>query len=403
MNHKNVSLLPLGEGARRGESMAFTSHWLVPWSNARCASAGWNNEGRAKANKENHRWQSSAVKRFALAVLLLALLPSLAQASRRNTHHFPATHSPHTRLHIQSSTDLAIFTPVIEDYQARHPSVEIIYEETISQHIDPDTETPPDLIISTSMDLQTRLVNAGHALTWHSAHTDALPAWAHWRRQLFATGYEPIVIVYNRQLMPSEHVPRTRQHLLERLRAPGLPLNGKIGTYDAEHSGVGYLLATQDSETGSIARALFDALGDNHVHLATHAHDLLDRLTRGEITLAYNIPGSYARARIAEGAPLAMVLPEDGTFALLRTALIPRHAKHANEAGQFLDDLLSPHGQTILAHATHLTPLAAAPTGPAGQSLRPIVLGPGLLVYLDTLKRQQFLEAWRSRVRAGAD
>ena len=33
-----------------------------------------------------------------------------------------------------------------------------------------------------------------------------------------------------------------------------------------------------------------------------------------------------------------------------------------------------------------------------GRSRRPIQLGPGLLVYLDALKRRQFLDAWRSSV-----
>jgi len=332
-------------------------------------------------------------------LLFMILLPILAQA----TQIFPALEASHTHLHIQSSTDLAIFKPVITDYQTLHPTVEITFEETSSQHIDPSHSTPPDLIISTGMDLQTRLVNAGHALSWRSPHTAALPAWAHWRQQLFAIGYEPVVIVYNRQHLPAEYVPRTRQQLLRLLRAPGVPLKGKVGTYDAEHSGVGYLLVTQDSETGSIARALLDALGDNDVHLAANANDLLDRLGSGELTLAYNLPGSYVRARIAQGAPLAMVLPEDGPLALLRTALIPHDTRNVNAAGQFLDYLLSPRGQHVLASATHLTPLACEPAGPAGQSLRPIVLGPGLLVYLDPLKRRQFLNAWRSRIRPGSD
>jgi len=328
-------------------------------------------------------------------LFLLTLLPILAQATRI----FPALEAPRTQLHIQSATDLAIFTPVIADYQTLYPGVEITFEETSSQQIEADDNTAPDLIISAGMDLQTRLVNAGHALAWHSPHTAALPAWAHWRRQLFGIGYEPIVIVYNPQHLPAAEVPHTRRQLLERLHAPAAPLKAKVGTYDAEHSGVGYLLATQDSETGSIARALFDALGDNHACLAIHANELLDRVASGQLTLAYNIPGSYAQARIEQGEPLAMILPEDGTLALLRTALIPRNARHVAEAGQFLDYLLSPHGQQVLANATHLTPIGAEPAGPIGQSLRPIVLGPGLLVYLDPLKRQRFLDAWRSRIQ----
>jgi len=335
--------------------------------------------------------------------LVFALVSILAQAGPGNVQTFPAAHGPRTRLHIQSTTDVDIFSAVIADYQALHPDIEILFEQTASQQIGADDHSMPDLIISTGMDLQTRRVNAGQARSWHSAYTHALPTWAHWRRQLIAIGYEPVVMVYNRDHLSAAQVPRSRQQLLHLLRTPGLPLKGKVGTYDAEHSGVGYLLATQDSETGSIARALFAALGDNHVHLARHNRDLLDRVASGELMLAYNIPGSYVQARIAQGAPLAMVLPEDGTLALVRTAFIPGNARHAGEAGQFLDYLLSPRGQEVLSRVTHLTPIAATPTGPAGQSLRPIVLGPGLLVYLDPLKQKRFLEAWRSRVRPRAD
>ncbi len=35
-----------------------------------------------------------------------------------------------------------------------------------------------------------------------------------------------------------------------------------------------------------------------------------------------------------------------------------------------------------------------------GRSYRPILLGPGLLVYLDALKRRQFLDAWKGSTQA---
>uniref|UniRef100_UPI0025DFCAF0 substrate-binding domain-containing protein n=1 Tax=uncultured Xanthomonas sp. TaxID=152831 RepID=UPI0025DFCAF0 len=105
------------------------------------------------------------------------------------------------------------------------------------------------------------------------------------------------------------------------------------------------------------------------------------------------------------GAPLAIVQPEDYTLVALRTAVIPRDSPHAAEARRFLDYLLSPRGQQGLSREARLQPIlpqpgVAAQGGPAAASaFRPIALGPGLLVYLDALKRRQFLDAWRSSMQ----
>lgn len=43
-----------------------------------------------------------------------------------------------------------------------------------------------------------------------------------------------------------------------------------------------------------------------------------------------------------------------------------------------------------------ILPAAGGRGGPAQPPFRPIPLGPGLLVYLDKLKRRQFPDAWRA-------
>ena len=59
---------------------------------------------------------------------------------------------------------------------------------------------------------------------------------------------------------------------------------------------------------------------------------------------------------------------------------------------------MSPRGQGVLAREARILPIRtdvdrhAHPVG----ALRPIPLGPGLLVYQDRLKRARFLEAWRA-------
>ncbi|WDS34774.1 ABC transporter substrate-binding protein [Pseudoxanthomonas sp.] len=344
-----------------------------------------------------------------IAGLLLSLCVA-ASANPGDVQRFPAPSGKATaHLRIQGSTDSEVFAAVIGDYQRLHPGTEVIYEDVIAwdmyeRYLHPPAHTErADLLISASMDLQVKLVNDGNALAHRSPQTEALPSWAQWRHEAFAISYEPAAIVYNTRLLPAGRVPHTRRQLLELLRAPGAPLRGKVGTYDVARSGVGYLMATQDSELGSVSTALLAALGSSNVQLEERTGVLLDRVASGNLLLAYNVLGSYAQARIDAGAPLAIVQPEDYTLVLLRTAVIPRAAVHPVEAGNFLDYLLSPRGQRVLATEARLSPvLQQAQTDAPQRTVRPITLGPGLLVYLDTLKRRQFLETWRATVQPNA-
>ncbi len=329
-------------------------------------------------------------------------------------------------LSIIGTTDLPGFAPVLRDYQRLRPELSIRYEEFSTQGLYRRVaDAPPlarpaptgrvDLLVSSSMDLQARLANDGHAQPHHSAATAALPAWARWRDEVFGFSYEPMVIAYDTRRFASGTTPgaasgavlgpapATRQALLALLRDPARPLAGRVGTYDLEASGIGYLAATQDARIDSGAGALLAALADNRALRARHAAVLLDAMVRGELALAYNLPGSYVQGRIDAGAPLGMVLPRDYTLVIARTAVIPRTAPHPAEARRFLDYLLSPRGQGVLARESRILPIRTDVPGvrhPTG-ALRPIPLGPGLLVYQDRLKRARFLEAWNTGSPAG--
>lgn len=351
-----------------------------------------------------------------LHAFLILFLPLPLQAAPGDVRTFKAPQTRTAQLRIHGSTDIENFAAVIADYQRLHPGSEVEYADLVAQdiytrHLQSGGRGGADLLISSGMDLQTKLANDGHALAHHSPATAALPAWSQWRHEAFGISYEPIVIVYNKRLLRTDQVPHTRRQLLALLRDPAAKLAGRVGTYDVARSSVGYLLATQDHQLGSMAGALQAALGDNRVQLEERTGPLLDRVARGDLALAYNVLGSYAQARVDAGAPLGIVLPEDYTLVLLRTALIPRGAANAAEAGRFLDYLLSPRGQAMLARQVGLQPIRAADGAPLSphardgarvRALRPIALGPGLLVYLDALKRRQFLEAWRSTVQPGS-
>jgi hypothetical protein len=76
---------------------------------------------------------------------------------------------------------------------------------------------------------------------------------------------------------------------------PRAQLRGKVGTYDIERSSVGYLLATQDAQRGSIAGALLGALGDNDVVREERTGVLLDKVASGQLSLVYNVLGPTRR------------------------------------------------------------------------------------------------------------
>ena len=348
---------------------------------------------------------------------------------------FAATAREASVLRIDSSTDTALFAPAIRDFQRLYPSVTVQYTDRQSLDIHAralalagakgvasavDVTEAPDLLISSSPDLQTQLANDGHALSHQSPQTRERPDGAHWRREAFTLGADAVVMAYNPRLLNPALAPRTRGQLLALLRQPGSPLQGGIGTYDALRSGLGYLLATQDSRFDSTASVLLAAMGASKARLGDHIEPLLDRLERGELALVYNVPASYALARMAAGSSLRVIVPEDYTLLTTRVALIPASARHPELARPFLDYLLSPQGQAVLARDTRLLPVrqavAAARDGralalpgqpgqlgtlpaaegavPGGSAWRLLSPGLGLLVYLDPLKRQRFLQAW---------
>ena len=305
---------------------------------------------------------------------------------------------------VHASNSVQVFRGVLEDFSQLNPGVRLEYTELSTQSLYGDTvaraaqaadaKTGPDLIISSAMDLQTKLVNDGYAQAHVSPETRALPAWANWRDEVFSIGTDPIVMVYNTRLLDPARAPRTRRELLALLQAPDQPLAGRLSTYDVEGSGIGYLAATQDARLDSLAGALLAAFGRNRVAVHESTEDALDKLQRGDITLAYNLLESYTRHRIDQGAPLAIVYPQDYTLMLSRSAIIPRQAPRADLGARFLDYLLSPRGQEMLSKQSGMRPVSASVIPAAG--VRPVGLGVGLLVYLDPLKKRHFLDVWRA-------
>lgn len=302
------------------------------------------------------------------------------------------------QLTIWGATDLDELRPAIEGFLARNPAVAISYHDlqstSLYERIRAGGATPPDLAISSAADLQIKLVNDGFAREHTLPKEIRLPEWAAWRNQAFGISAEPAVMVFHRSLTRLGPLPRSRAELSQMLADNLATLDGRVATYDIEQSGLGYLFASQDSLYATTYTTLLRSLSRARTRLYCCSGEILDAIEQQTALVGYNILGSYALSRQQRGAPIEIIPPDDYTLVLSRVALIPRNAKRPDLSGAFLDFLLSPEIQQRLSHrvSDRAEPMAVS---------HPIALNAALLVYLDSVKRERFIKAWKALIGSG--
>lgn len=327
-----------------------------------------------------------------LAVLCCLWASSAPALEIEDQKRYPGT-GP-TMITVVSTADLDVFEPFILQFQAEQPAIGIDYivASSADLHMAIKNGEVFDVAISSAMDLQFQLANDGAAQRYTSPVTDALPAWARWRDQVFAFTAEPAVTVISRERFAGLPRPKTRQELIALLRQNPDVFEASIGTYDVRQSGLGYLFATQEARNSDTFWRLSELMGRQGAALYCCSAQMIDDVGSGRLALAYNVLGSYAAERIARDDRLEVLELEDYATVMLRTALIPATANEIEGASLFLDRLLQ-EGLRDNPDTWVLPPLGAADQ-PEARAYGPIRLGPALLVYLDRLNREAFLRAW---------
>ncbi|HVN34570.1 MAG TPA: ABC transporter substrate-binding protein [Casimicrobiaceae bacterium] len=322
------------------------------------------------------------------------------------------------RVVVHATTDVSAATPLVRAFESLYPDVKVDYQELESPDLygrfvaDRAAHRPSaDVLWSSAMDLQLKLVNDGHAQAYASPEAGALPEWAVWKTEAFGTTFEPVGFLYNERLLSASEVPQSHADFARLLKERPDRFRGKVITYDIERAGVGFLFATQDSRATPGFWQFAKLLGDTDARFEASTAAMMEAVGRGQVLLGYNVIGSYAIARAKMDPAIGFVLPKDYALVLSRVAIIAKGAPHPNAARLWLDFLLSQGGQSLLATksgllsvrsdlASDLTAAGLAKT--LGAAMRPIGVGPGLLVYLDRAKRQEFVKQWREAVSRGS-
>src|SRR5262245_60891900 len=166
---------------------------------------------------------------LASALVLATLLPAAAQPVPSG---YPADYQTivaaaekEGSVAVYSTTDSASADALLKDFRALYPKVQTkfydlnsteVYNRYLSETA-ANAETA-DVLWSGSMDLQLKLVSDGRALTYRSPEAGKMPKWAVYEDRAWGTTFEPLVIAYNKRLLPADAVPASRADLLRLLK-----------------------------------------------------------------------------------------------------------------------------------------------------------------------------------------
>ena len=355
-----------------------------------------------------------------LALAALALAPTLAAA--QVPAGYPAAYADviagakkEGKVVVYSTTDTASAKPLLDDFKALYPGISVEYNDMNSTEIynrfiseNAAAGASADVLWSSAMDLQIKLVNDGRALAYASPEIPSVPGWAVWRNEAFGTTYEPISFVYNKRLLAADEVPHSHDELAQMFAAKADKFKGKVTTYDIEKSGVGFMLITQDAKANPKFWDFVKALGKVGPRFQSSTGTMMERISSGENLIGFNLFMSYAVLRAKKDPSIGIVNPKDYTLVMSRVMFASKTAKNPNAAKLWIDYILSKRGQDIIAGKADLGSIradvsgemtAAALARTLGNAVKPIPVGPDLLNALDQTKRLAFIKQWQAAIK----
>lgn len=308
--------------------------------------------------------------------------------------------------------------PMLDDFKMRHPEVKIDYRWMSSNDLDryvrDNIQPQPDITISSVMDLQLRLVNDGYALPHQVAMSSygtsqsVLPEWSQWRDELFGFSFEPAVLVFNKAFIDGKVPPMNRVELLSFIRQYSSELVGKIGLFDIRRVGIGYLLWSFERQQARNYGQFLELFNSAQARTFGSTRSMLKAASEGELLMAYNVLGSYARSWQELDDNIVIVSLTDYTPVIIRSAFINKTTQQPDTAKAFIDYILSLSGQWVMAEQTNMPPIRTDITSEKSAAylrqhyadqLNPIPLDVRLMVFSDQSKREVVTTEWESALK----
>ena len=200
-----------------------------------------------------------------------------------------------------------------------------------------------DILISASWDTAEDLHNRGWLLPYQSANAAQVPSSLK-SADYVAQGISALGIVWNTKSGTPE--PKEWQDLT----APAF--KDKVTTPDPALSGASLdLLIGLQNGMGDNAWALFDELKKNGMVVSGPNAQAVTPVMQGAKAAVFGAVDYVTYGNIEQGESLKVIFPASGTVIAPRPMMILKTTQHATDAKAFIDYVLSPEGQKLVADA----------------------------------------------------
>ncbi|WP_438442753.1 ABC transporter substrate-binding protein [Kluyvera georgiana] len=200
-----------------------------------------------------------------------------------------------------------------------------------------------DVLISASWDTAEDLHQRGWLLPYQSGNADKVPPTLK-STDYVAQGISALGIVWNSKSGTPE--PKEWRDLTDSA------FKDKVTTPDPALSGASLdLLIGLQNGMGDKAWALFEAMKNNGMVVSGPNAQAVTPVMQGAKAAVFGAVDYVSYGNIAQGESLKVIFPASGTVIAPRPMMILKTTQHADDAKAFVDYVLSPEGQTMVADA----------------------------------------------------
>lgn len=209
-----------------------------------------------------------------------------------------------------------------------------------------------DIIASAAPDAWHRFYEKGEVLDYKSTQIDALPEWSMPNPGVYTISTDPLVIAYNKVLVPEDEVPHKLADLVNLATSKPDQYLDKMTTYSATSHSFGYDThwAVMKRLGDDAGHEFFDAVGSAS-RPESGGSTMVEKLTGGEYSVGYFVSGITIFPRMSQAGRskiLGWNFIEDGTPLYHRNIAITKNAGSPNSAKLLLDFVLSHEGQVAV-------------------------------------------------------